>query len=205
MAIRKGQLFVLVLISGLFGASRSMAVISVQGAIGSEQAQFGAHDPDNLRGLSLELGAHIDPIPLVPVAFGLTLSQTNYTASFDSLGVDKISRLSLTPDVMAWVPLGSFKPYGRLGYSIYNQITGSGTGSVAGETVKTEIDYSATGVIIGLGLEYSILPLIGVTAEYRINTLTMTPNSVKVNGTKYDADSFTSHGSTLLVGVDVGF
>lgn len=152
-------------------------------------------------GDELTLAAHLDPIPLVPVAFGLSLSHVNFSGKNDpaKLSFDDIVGQEYVAEVMAWVPIGlfGFKPYGKLGYTVGGNyklkdvVDPNSTPS----TNPEDYTYTPSGTHLSIGLKWSPLPLIGILAEYK-----MSNQELKKSGrptSKYETNS-------LLFGVEVG-
>ena len=129
-------------------SSQSLALIEGQVLMGQRSSSSGELD---YKGTENKLSVYLDPIPLVPVGFGVTMAQATVTT--EVLGAEVEQKQSETTlDVTAWLPMGiaGFKPYAKLGYV------------VAG---KYESSTDVSGTKMAAGLRYSPLPLFGVMLE----------------------------------------
>lgn len=182
----------------LLSAAPSYGFFDAQALVGKRTGDVGNVAVD---GDELTLAAHLDPIPLVPIAFGLSLSHVNFSGETDpaKLSFDDIVGQEYAAEVMAWVPIGlfGFKPYGKLGYTIGGNYKFKGVLD-AGSTASTDpasYTYTPSGTHLSIGLKWSPLPLIGILAEYK-----MSNQELKKSGrptAKYETTS-------LLFGVEVG-
>jgi hypothetical protein len=180
-------------------SSQSFALVSVQALLGkrSQEFQGSGTSKKDLQNTELSLGAHLDPIPLVPVAFGLSLGLKKFDVKKSDHGLDTMTGSHITPEVLAWFPNPTdFKPYGRVGYQI-GQVKGSGTG----------IDYEGKtkGVVFGLGVRWEFMPLVAALLELQLANVELTPESVKAFGADVTStskdESLNSKG--LFLGVQV--
>ena len=100
---------------------------------------------------------HFDPIPLVPVSFGLsyTLSNLNKKEFGQSLNsVSAVSIKSTQVEVMAWLPMvPMITPYGKVGYMIGGDFAVKD--SVTGLTAKSDV----VGLEYALGIKRSLFPM----------------------------------------------
>ena len=107
------------------------------------------------------LAGHVDPLPLIPVSFGLMLTKTDPLARDQVDGIDSDSIISIGIDVMGWLPfVPVITPYGRFTVLVYGK---TGYKSKDPDT-KVEFD-AGEGHIFSLGIKYSILPLFDLFAE----------------------------------------
>lgn len=183
-------------------ARTAHALVAAQAEVGKRTGKFGSDPKSNVTATELQLTAQIDPIPLVPVGFGLTIATSQLQVT-DST-VDKYSGLFVVPHVSAWVPNPTdFKPFARVGYAVYGTIAGSGK-TAAGVDVAES--YTVTGLWLGAGVKYSILPLVAAMFEYQIFNPKVKINKLEVAGTDFSsaADTPTLSTSTILLGVEAG-
>lgn len=182
----------------LLPAGSSYGFFDAQALVGKRKGDVGKTSVD---GDELTLAVHLDPIPLVPVAFGLSLSHVNFSGESDpaKLSFDDIVGQEYVAEVMAWVPIGlfGFKPYGKVGYTVGGNYKFKGLVD-AGSPPSTDPEsytYTPAGTHLSIGLKWSPLPLIGILAEYK-----MSDQELKKSG-RPTADYKTS---SLLFGVEVG-
>ncbi|NRA66270.1 MAG: hypothetical protein HRU19_17420 [Pseudobacteriovorax sp.] len=158
-----------VLVVGFFLTETSFALIEGQLLVGqrSSKPDLG----DTFTGTETKLSVYVDPIPLVPVGVGLTFANTSY----DEDGLDSGTEISL--DVTAWIPIpGSIEPYAKIGYIVSGELKGGGDSVDIG------------GTKFGLGVKFSLIPLVAVMAEVEKSSTEIT--SGVADGFKYDNTSF---------------
>lgn len=202
---------------GLFGfslgASKAQALISAQAEVGSRMASIEMPNSDKkatASGAELQVTAQLDPIPLVPVGFGLMIATTNLNIK-DSDDVKKLTGTFVVPHISAWVPNPTdFKPFARLGYAVYGTLSGSGTlpddaGPLAGKEINEA--YSLTGPLLGVGVKWSFLPLVSAMFEYQMFNpkLKLTKLEIAGESFKETASEAKMTSGAVLVGVEVGF
>lgn len=173
-----------VLISSLcFFSSQASALISVQALGGLYKA---TDDRDGTKtdysGSEIALAAHLDPIPLVPIGFGLTFNLPNATGKPTGASGDfTMTAYNLGVSLKAWSPVGIFgvKPYLKLGYIVLGVTTFKGPFDVLGTKVDIETIYKNSGAQISAGLEYSLLPLISALFEVESQNTTLKVDELK--------------------------
>ncbi len=112
-------------------------------------------------GPAYSVGVNLDPIPMLPLAFGASytivdLEKSDFTGSPNSA---KVSELGL--DLKAWVPMVPvFTPYLRARYVLESKLEVTYT-----NTPTLNTDTNLHGYHIGVGIEYRIIPLLHVFAE----------------------------------------
>ena len=183
-------------------AGTAQALVAAQAEVGKRTGKFGSDPKSNVTATELQLTAQVDPIPLVPIGFGLTIATSQMKVT-DS-NVDKYNALFVVPHISAWVPNPTdFKPFARVGYAVYGTIAGSGK-TAAGVDVAEA--YTATGLWVGAGVKYSILPLVAAILEYQIFNPKVKVNKLEVAGTDFSSavDTPTLSTSTILLGVEAG-
>jgi hypothetical protein len=183
-------------------ASSSYGVFDAQLLVGQRSAKVQPDDQpsSNISGQVVKLAGHIDPIPLVPVAFGLTAAQVTYKEDTDDFGFDSFKGTEIGAEVMAWLPTGflGITPYGKIGYTFL--------GAYAYENGTADAVFQPTGLNFGVGLKYSPLPLVGILLEWNNGMADLKAKEVKINGEKVPKDDSDIDSTTtdLLIGVQVG-
>lgn len=100
---------------------------------------------------------HASPLPLIPVALGLSYSQVFYDLPDNQ---KEASGMELGVELLGWVPMVPvITPHARLHYTVL----GHKKLSLKKETKERE--YGITGLVIGLGASYGILPFISLFLE----------------------------------------
>lgn len=158
---------------------------------------------------TIRASLHLDPIPLVPVGFGLGLYSETWKVSEADHGLKNLSSFSVVPEVTAWIPLGDLKPFARVGYSVLSGYTGKGAIAVGTETVDGSVGYAGAGLHIGAGIEYSVpvVPLLSVigTVEYSSERLKLAQDKIGDTEVPGSRKNVTTSGTALLAGVKLGF
>lgn len=164
------------------------------------------------KGTQISLFADLAPIPMVPVAAGLFYSMTNAKGKILDVTDTKVTSGRGGLDMMAWVPMPKIKPYLRAGYYLFGkeEITFSGMSDEDGNTFSSKYDFNVNGYQIGLGVGFSVLPLISVYLDYTIDKYTLTTKKVTATagGVSTTIDmaenvKFTNDASAISLGVGV--
>jgi hypothetical protein len=118
-------------------------------------------------GSEMGVSLHLDPIPLVPVSFGVGVTMP--TVEKDST---KVTGLLVDLQVTGWSPisLAGFTPYATLGYIAKGAYGFEGTLTVNNVEEDVTYAYLATGNSIGIGTRYSLIPLVEFMLEYKMRT-----------------------------------
>lgn len=181
----------------------AFGLIDAEGLVGYHTGTWKASSTsegssETTSGTTLKLAGHLDPIPLVPVSFGLAVVYNSYEALSD---MKNGNNMAVIPEIMAWSPvdLAGFKPYGRLGYAVYSSYTGdmkggNGTFSALGR-----------GVHLGVGTFFHLLPLISLMGEINYADEALSSPKITLSGIKNTlSEDIHVINTTFLVGVQVG-
>lgn len=164
----------------------------------------GEKDVD-LGATEFQAAVFLDPIPLVPVAFGAVLSSQTFE---DKDSLKDMSALTAGLSVKAWFPLTDFEPYAKLTYIVY----GKGKAKIdLGNSQSMDATYSISGLHLAAGLSWSPLPLVAILAEVDLGSadkwegddLTGVPTEYAGLFDKSDLDN-DANSMGFLVGVQVG-
>lgn len=222
-AVMKRFLFVFISMQILF-ASQAQALFDVEAFVGTASFTTNSDNAKKISGNQVAVSAHLDPIPLVPVGFGLHIGVPGGTATETADGIEiksKIAGLSVDLELMAWSPVAllGLTPYVKLGATVYGKAAWdmdlTTPTTVAGQDVtikgKNVYDFSATGSSFALGIQYSLIPFVALMLEYRSQSQKWKANKVKstlgdvdVDISTSDIDDVTTKISSLLLGVSVG-
>ena len=108
----------------LFLSNNSFALIDVQALVGSDSGTISGGNAfangGKTSGTVMGVAVHLDPIPLVPVGFGIGIGAP--TLKSEDSGIDETyTGFFVDLEVMAWTPIGFFgiTPYAKLGYRAY--------------------------------------------------------------------------------------
>jgi hypothetical protein len=197
-----------------FASTQAFAIFDAQVLVGKrtgETENTSTKEKTDWDGTDVQAAFHIDPIPLVPVAFGLYASQQTY--DFDKGDFKKVTGLEAGVQVYAWFPLGiaGLKPYAKLGYPLFSALKAD-TDFVE-TTTNTTYEISSvlkvSGPHIGIGLSYGIPVLpIALLLEVDMGRQTMKPDEVKIEPAlasfTASKDEFDYNSTAILFGVQAG-
>lgn len=192
------------LFAGCLQGSAAYGLIDGQGYVGRKWYQFEV-DGTPAKGVSanvIEFAAHLDPIPLIPIGFGLFASSIN--PSTDDLGASSASLMQMGLDLHAWIPLVPFfTPYVRVKYPFSGDLKVSGQSIGGGNTADTT--YKLTGAHVDIGAKFSFLPLIKILVQAGRSMDTIEISEYKVNGTKQSTTvGGKAPASSVLLGLEIG-
>lgn len=152
--------------------------------------------------------ALIDPVPMVPVAFGATMFIQNWNK--DDFGATKVTGSELTLDAKAWVPMVPvITPYAKFSYVLTGAMLVEANADWSGDGTVTagKQTMSLTGTHLTFGAEYGILPLVSAVVEVGMGTEKIKTDEVTVGGVKVSStgDSTDWKSNSVSLGVNVGF
>lgn len=185
----------------LFYDITAFALVDGQAMIGYRRGSLrGENSSEKWNSSEISLSAHLDPLPLIPVAFGAALLSNTFSDEGD---VKDWSGLSIAPEILAWIPLGDLKPYGRLGYTVWSQYRGKFKSQT---TPDIAVNMTASGIRVGVGVKYSILPLIAILGEFNYASEAMKVKSAEIGqlDVSQSLGNFSAVTNALLVGIEVG-
>ncbi len=191
---------------GLIGsafATQSYALVDLE-VSGGQRSQKVIYDTvseanktKTVTGSEINASVLFDPIPVIPVSFGLTfqsssvnrdkvdqailddsVSSQDYEDFVDTTASGKTTTVLYGPMIKVWAPTPFVKPYLKFAY-----LTGSGVNTIDMEiqsktgvepailnTTKGDMKFSHTGTDLDLGLEFSPAKLVSIFFEYAIHT-----------------------------------
>lgn len=153
-----------------------LALIDAQALVGQRSGtmKLSNEGSKDVSGSEIKVAAHIDPIPLIPIAFGVYMT----TASLGDAGSLKgLKGTEFGAEVMAWLPIGiaGFKPYVKIGYTPF----GAYTGDYEVEGQKLSTAWGASGSRIAGGIKYSPLPLVALLFEVEQGSMELDFDEIK--------------------------
>ena len=205
--MRQLAIFVATTAVTAFTASTSFAFISGEFSLGKRSGSWAQDGKSKtLTSTGVQIAGHLDPIPLVPVSFGLRLISETYDAKAADHGVKSLTSTAVIPEVTAWLPLGDLKPFARVGYTAFSAYKGTVPFDVNGKSTDVSVAFKSSGPRLTVGVEYSILPLISIVGALENSTETLSITSGKSGSIDLTADSsdikYTSNA--ILVGAKAG-
>ncbi|MCX6119982.1 MAG: hypothetical protein NT027_20800 [Proteobacteria bacterium] len=164
-------------------STTSFGLISGEGQIGARNATWKQGSSSSKTSSTvLRLAGHLDPIPLVPVSFGLGLYSETWKVSEADHSMSSLSSWSAVPEIQAWIPLGDLRPFVRVGYSILSGYSGKANIGTAPANVSGSIALVGNGVHLAAGLEWNIpvVPLLSVigSIEYADETVRLAKDKI---------------------------
>ncbi len=157
-------------------------------------------------GSELKAAVHLDPIPLVPIGFGLSLGQSTWDKS-TKLDFKSVDGFEIGLEVEAWLPieLAGFEPYAKVGYTV----AGAYVVTKEDPTLGTyKLAYKPKGTYIAAGLKYKFLMRLGVMLEVEQGTRTLAFDEIKDLPVGLDASLFKKDAdatnTSFLLGVQAG-
>lgn len=203
---------VIVAVAALACSGSAFAFFDAEALVGRRWYEMESKDAagktvtHGVQSTEIDLAAHIDPIPLVPVAFGASLGLG--TLRKEDLGSEAVSgsTFEASLEVMAWLSMVPVvTPYARLKYPV----VGSTSQEFKSSGVKIEATGKLSGPHINAGVKWGPLPLVKVLLEAGMGMQTGETTEVKVGGTKAtltsdDKKAQNTNSKCFLLGVEVG-
>lgn len=192
------------------------AIFEASAKVGLRSGKFHAAGGDqaDVSTTDVMVSVHIDPIPFVPVSFGASASIQDYDVSTNKHSASTFQGTIIIPEIKAWLPMVPVvTPYAKVGYGFGAYKT---TMEVQLPTTPVEVDaaYESTGPQFGVGLEYGVLPMLGVVFEINMSQQTLKPKSTDyVNPVTAEAGDLkddlgledeTFNTTAFLLGVSMG-
>lgn len=189
-------------------ASPAWALFDAQVLTGKRSTDFKFSGSSHTEpGTELKVAAHLDPIPLVPIGLGLSLSQITWDKS-DELGFESMDAFEVGVEVQAWLPidLGGFQFYGKLGYTAAGAYVATFNDATTSQDYK--LAYKPSGTYLAVGAKYLFLLRLGVMLEMESGNRKLTFDEVKDLPAGIDAALFKSSAdatnTSFLLGVQAG-
>lgn len=197
----KRGLYGLLFVMSYLAASPAWALFNAQVLTGKRDTKFkGDGVSDSLDGNELRLAAHLDPIPLVPIGFGLSLAQTSWDDESAKLGTDKITGTDIDLEVEAWFPLelAGLVPFVKLGYTI--------AGLYELELGDLKGKYKPSGLSLHAGVKWEFLLRLGVMFEIEKATRKLAFDDVSGPGSELlgDIADIDADSTSFLLGLQAG-
>lgn len=198
----KRGIFGLLFAGSLVSASPAMAIFNVQVLGGQRSSEFkGDGDGNDLEGSELRFAAHLDPIPLVPVAFGVSLAQTD----FDEKDGVKMQGTDIDLEVEAWLPLdiAGLLPFAKVSYTLAGEYEASFDNPLGGAEPK--LKYKPSGVNLAVGVKYEFLLRLGVMAQVEFGNRKLEFDKAEnVGGLTLPFDDLDQKSTSILIGAQAG-
>lgn len=173
---------------------------------------------DKFSGVEVGVSALVQPLPLVPFAFGAFALQQRLKGNGDKLD-DRITGLTAGAEAMAWLSFGVVQPFARVGYDLYSSHKYTATYEqerffgATDERVATklEMDGRVRGYHGAAGLRFRPTPVFGafLQADFAKEQLTIEKASITQDGSGFtatmdDAPKVDLDSRSFMVGVEIG-
>jgi hypothetical protein len=205
------------MVSGIYSSS-AYAIFDAQLLYGHRRTTFESKSHSETLGASeVQLAAHLDPIPFVPVALGLYYINHAYNPEKDGdvYKLDELKGSQIGAEIYAWLPILStnFSLFGKFGYTFWGEYEGSNKallitdGNTTIAAGKTDVDLKMTGMKLGVGLKWSPIALVSALIEADYQQEKWEFDEIKIAGNKASTagfDDIDAKGWTILIGAQVG-
>ena len=183
-------------------AKPALALIDVEAEVGQRSGtwQTSGAASQSISSTTIQMAAHLDPIPLVPVSFGVRVISDSYKTTIADHGIKSLTSTAIVPEITAWLPLGGLKPFARLGYTAVSAYKGT----IEILTTNADMAFASTGPRLAVGAEFSLLPLISVTAAIENSNETLKSDTVTGAGFTISPRKTTMNSNAILLGAKVG-
>jgi hypothetical protein len=190
----------------VFAAMPAFALIEGELSVGQRDGTFKADGASgkSLSGTTVQLAGHLDPIPLVPISFGLRIINETYSPTIAKHGLKDLTSTAFVPEVSAWIPLlGDIKPFARLGYTLVSAYKGRMEASLLG---AGDVVYESKGVRLAAGVNYSFMPFVSISAAVEQSSEKLSTSEAKFAGVdlKSQVSDVSFNSTAILVGVKAG-
>lgn len=206
----------------VFSPTRGFALIRGQLWYKASSGDFkpDAGDSKSLSASGLGATLLLDPVPLLPVGFGLSLENPVFSPSLADHGINKLEGYVISPEIQAWLPFLPIPliPYARMAwalgtYKAKSQLT-------VGSQAALDVDFLLTsrGTQFGVGFKYEPIPLpifsLALLAEINAGMHTFADRTTDVVGlpSGLSADDIKSSfhkaswsSTSIVLGLEAGF
>jgi hypothetical protein len=199
----KRGIFGLLCTAAALSASPAFALFNVQVLGGQRSATLKDDSGDvDVKGSELRVAAHVDPIPLVPIGFGVAFAQT----TLDGDGIKQIDGTDIDLEIEAWLPLevAGLVPYAKIGYTI------AGEYEAESEVLRgVKAKFTPSGASFHAGIKYEFLLRLGVMAEVEFANRTLDYDSISGTGglpagTVVTGNDYDQKSTSFLIGAQAG-
>lgn len=194
-------IFGLLFAGSLLTASPAWAIFNVQVLGGQRSSELdGDGATDTIKGSELRFAAHLDPIPLVPVGFGLSFAQTD----FDKKDSAKLTGTDIDLEVEAWLPIGiaGLLPFAKLAYTLAGEYE-TAVDVAGADSIK--LKYKPSGVNLSVGVKYEILLRLGVMAQVEFgNRQLKFDKAENTGGATVTGSDVDQKSTSILLGAQAG-
>jgi hypothetical protein len=196
------------------GSATSFGFFDVEAMVGKRWYSFESTGSKATGVSSQEIGlaVHLDPIPLIPVGFGLGVLTGDLNKDDLGSGATEAKLLEVDFEVKAWIPMVPVvTPYVKIKVPVSSKLAVKG---------KTELDsnlpgeeeyaylYKLSGYHANIGIQYGLIPLVKLNLEVGKGMQNYEVEEYKVASTKQNLSGFKkekANSDNFMLGVQIGF
>jgi hypothetical protein len=197
--------------SVLFCSGTSFALIDGEVLVGKRWYKFETAGGTGNNVVSQEVNAavHLDPIPLIPIGFGLgAIAGDLEVKDFGDQNISEAKLLEIDLEVKAWIPMVPVvTPYVKVKVPLSAKLAIKGKETDATGADFAEV-YKLTGMHLNAGILYPVIPLVKIVLEVGKSTQKRELEERKVASVKAsltDVKKENTNSDNFLVGVQIGF
>ncbi len=184
-------------------AGSAFAFFDVEVLAGKRWYEAGSGDETGkFQATEFDLAAHLDPIPLVPVSFGVIANVIN--PKKEDLQATEAKGFQAGLDFQAWLPfVPVVTPYAHISLPLF----GSWVLESKDAGVKTTTTSKVTGYRLAVGGKYDLLPVLKLLFEAGIGMEKSEVTEQKVDGVKdtsVKGDKDDLKSNSIMLGVEMG-
>lgn len=188
--------------------SSAFAIFDVQVLAGKRWYEIDTNPKGKVASQEIDVAAHIDPIPLVPIAFGASAAMGTLQKGDLGDDVTEAKTFEASLEVMAWLPMVPvITPYARLKYPVMGTWVVEEKVDTAAGSQKNASTAKLSGFHLNVGAKWSPLPVVAVLFEVGRGMQQYQLDEVKVDGSKsqnIDDKKYTLSSNTVMLGVEIG-
>jgi hypothetical protein len=185
-----------------------MALVQADLSIGQRSGTFkqSGSSGKTLSAQTIELAGHLDPLPLIPVAFGVRVIADSHNAKISDHGFKSMTATAIVPELKAWLSLfGDIAPFVRVGYTALSTYKATAEVTVGDQVISGDVVLKSTGPRLALGVQYDVIPLVSILGAVEHSTETLSYTSGKIGGFDFTEEKNITYSNTaILVGVKAG-
>ena len=197
---------ILAVTSAVAMATPSFALVDGQALYGMRSGDFKTDGADSqkLSGNEMSVAAHVDPIPLVPIAFGASFHLITW--DHKKLEAKSAEATMANLEIMAWIPgVPIITPYAKIGYTVLGAMHVKQDLALGASTVEVDALYKVSGYNLTVGVNYPVVPFIGILAEVDMGNHTVKADKNKQAGIEITTTGESKASTTAFrVGIQVG-
>lgn len=193
------------LVAGYAGSA--FALFDVQVLAGKRWYEIGSGDDKaNISAQEFDVAAHLSPIPLVPVSFGVSANVINLHK--EDFQATKATGFQAGLDFQGWLPfVPVITPYARLSIPLVGTWAIESNDTLTnGDKQKSVTTAKVSGYRLAVGGKYELLPVLSLLFEAGRGMEKFQITELKVDGDKQSdkGSSENLSSNTFMLGIEMG-